>query len=292
MAILVDKNTRLVVQGVTGREGEFHTRQTLEYGTQVVAGVTPGKGGQFACDGRVPVFDTVREAVEATGANTSVIYVPAPFAPDAIIEAADAGLGLVVCITEGIPVNEMIRVKAYLDMKGVRLIGPNCPGLLTPGQAKVGIMPGHIAMPGPVGVVSRSGTLTYEVVYALTALGIGQTTCVGIGGDPIIGTRFVDVLALFEADPETKAVVLIGEIGGNDEEVAARFIAERMTKPVVAFIAGRTAPPGKRMGHAGAIIEGGTGTAAEKIAALEAAGVRVAEHPEQIARMVAEAVHE
>jgi succinyl-CoA synthetase alpha subunit len=292
MAILVDKNTRLVVQGVTGREGEFHTRQTLEYGTQVVAGVTPGKGGQFACDGRVPVFDTVREAVEATGANTSVIYVPAPFAPDAIIEAADAGLGLVVCITEGIPVNEMIRVKAYLDMKRVRLIGPNCPGLLTPGQAKVGIMPGHIAMPGPVGVVSRSGTLTYEVVYALTALGIGQTTCVGIGGDPIIGTRFVDVLALFEADPETKAVVLIGEIGGNDEEVAARFIAERMTKPVVAFIAGRTAPPGKRMGHAGAIIEGGTGTAAEKIAALEAAGVRVAEHPEQIARMVAEAIHE
>jgi len=292
MAILVDKTTRLVVQGVTGREGEFHTRQTLEYGTQVVAGVTPGKGGQFACDGRVPVFDTVREAVEATGANTSVIYVPAPFAPDAIIEAADAGLGLVVCITEGIPVNEMIRVKAYLDMKGVRLIGPNCPGLLTPGQAKVGIMPGHIAMPGPVGVVSRSGTLTYEVVYALTALGIGQTTCVGIGGDPIIGTRFVDVLALFEADPETKAVVLIGEIGGNDEEVAARFIAERMTKPVVAFIAGRTAPPGKRMGHAGAIIEGGTGTAAEKIAALEAAGVRVAEHPEQIARMVAEAIHE
>jgi succinyl-CoA synthetase alpha subunit len=292
MAILVDKTTRLVVQGVTGREGEFHTRQTLDYGTPVVAGVTPGKGGQFACDGRVPVFDTVREAVEATGANTSVIYVPAPFAPDAIIEAADAGLGLVVCITEGIPVNEMIRVKAYLDMKGVRLIGPNCPGLLTPGQAKVGIMPGHIAMPGPVGVVSRSGTLTYEVVYALTALGIGQTTCVGIGGDPIIGTRFVDVLALFEADPETKAVVLIGEIGGNDEEVAARFIAERMTKPVVAFIAGRTAPPGKRMGHAGAIIEGGTGTAAEKIAALEAAGVRVAEHPEQIARMVAEAIHE
>ncbi len=291
MAILVDQTTRLVVQGVTGREGEFHTRQTLDYGTHVVAGVTPGKGGQFACDGRVPVFDTVREAVEATGANTSVIYVPAPFAPDAIVEAADAGLGLVVCITEGIPVNEMIRVKAYLDMKGVRLIGPNCPGLLTPGQAKVGIMPGHIAMPGPVGVVSRSGTLTYEVVYALTALGIGQTTCVGIGGDPIIGTRFVDVLALFEADPETKAVVLIGEIGGNDEEVAARFIAERMTKPVVAFIAGRTAPPGKRMGHAGAIIEGGTGTAAEKIAALEAAGVRVAEHPEQIARMVAEVIH-
>ncbi len=288
MAILVDRNTRLLVQGVTGREGEFHTRQTLEYGTQVVAGVTPGKGGQFACDGRIPVFDTVQEAVEATGANTSVIYVPAPFAPDAILEAADAGLKLIVCITEGIPVSEMIRVKAYLDMKGARLIGPNCPGLLTPGQAKVGIMPGHIARPGPVGVVSRSGTLTYEVVAALTARGIGQTTCVGIGGDPIIGTRFVDVLALFEADPETKAVVLIGEIGGNDEEIAARFIAERMTKPVVAFIAGRTAPPGKRMGHAGAIIEGGTGTAAEKIAALEAAGVRVAQHPEQIAGMVAE----
>ncbi|MCS7284042.1 MAG: succinate--CoA ligase subunit alpha [Anaerolineae bacterium] len=292
MAILVDRNTRLLVQGVTGREGEFHTRQMLEYGTQVVAGVTPGKGGQFACDGRVPVFDTAREAVEATGANASVIFVPAPFAPDAIIEAADAGLKLVVCITEGIPVNEMIRVKAYLDMKGVRLIGPNCPGLLTPGQAKVGIMPGHIAMPGPVGVVSRSGTLTYEVVAALTARGIGQTTCVGIGGDPIIGTRFVDVLALFEADPETKAVVLIGEIGGNDEEIAAHFIAERMTKPVVAFIAGRTAPPGKRMGHAGAIIEGGTGTAAEKIAALEAAGVRVAAHPEQIAELVTEIAHQ
>ncbi|MCS7179339.1 MAG: succinate--CoA ligase subunit alpha [Anaerolineae bacterium] len=288
MAILVDQTIRLVVQGVTGREGEFHTRQTLDYGTPVVAGVTPGKGGQFACEGRVPVFDTVQEAVAATGANTSVMYVPAPFAPDAIIEAADAGLGLIVCITEGIPVHEMIRVKAYLDLKGVRLIGPNSPGLLTPGQAKVGIMPGHITMPGPVGVVSRSGTLTYEIVSALTARGIGQTTCVGIGGDPIIGTRFVEVLALFEADPETQAVVLIGEIGGNDEEAAARFIAERMTKPVVAFIAGRTAPPGKRMGHAGAIIEGGTGTAAEKIAALEAAGVRVAEHPEQIARLVEE----
>ncbi len=287
MSILVDRNTRLLVQGVTGREGEFHTRQMLEYGTQVVAGVTPGKGGQFACDGRVPVFDTVREAVDATGANTSVIFVPAPFAPDAIIEAADAGLPLVVCITEGIPVNEMIRVKAYLDMKGVRLVGPNCPGLLTPGEAKVGIMPGHIATPGPVGVVSRSGTLTYEVVYPLTMNGIGQTTCIGIGGDPIIGTRFVDVLSLFEQDPATQVVVLLGEIGGNDEEVAARFIAERMTKPVVAFIAGRTAPPGKRMGHAGAIIEGGTGTAAEKIAALEAAGVRVAEHPEQIAEIVA-----
>ena len=287
MAILVDKNTRLVVQGITGREGEFHSRQMLEYGTQVVAGVTPGKGGQFACDGRVPVFDTVAEAVEATGANTSIVYVPARFAPDAILEAADAGIGLIVCITEGIPVMDMIRVKAYLDQKGVRLIGPNCPGLLTPGQAKVGIMPGHIAMPGPVGVVSRSGTLTYEVVYALTSRGIGQSTCVGIGGDPIIGTRFVDVLEMFETDPQTEQVVMIGEIGGNDEEIAARFIAERMTKPVVAFIAGRTAPPGKRMGHAGAIIEGGTGTAAEKIAALEAVGVRVAAHPEEIADLIA-----
>jgi succinyl-CoA synthetase alpha subunit len=287
MAILVDKNTRLVVQGITGREGEFHSRQMLAYGTQVVAGVTPGKGGQTACDGRVAVFDTVREAVEERGANTSVVYVPARFAPDAILEAADAGIDLVVCITEGIPVMDMIRVKAYLDQKGTRLVGPNCPGLLTPGEAKVGIMPGHIATPGPVGVVSRSGTLTYEVVYALTARGIGQTTCVGIGGDPIIGTRFVDVLEMFEADPKTERVVMIGEIGGNDEEIAARFIAERMTKPVVAFIAGQTAPPGKRMGHAGAIIEGGEGTAAGKIAALEAAGVQVAQHPEQVAELVA-----
>jgi len=287
MAILVDKNTRLLVQGITGREGEFHATQMLDYGTKVVAGVTPGKGGQTACGGRVPVFDTVREAVEATGANASVIYVPARFAPDAMLEAADAGIPLVVCITEGVPVMDMLRVKAYLDMKGTRLVGPNCPGLLTPGEAKVGIMPGHIAIPGPVGVVSRSGTLTYEVVYALTARGIGQTTCVGIGGDPIIGTRFVDVLALFEADPRTERVVMIGEIGGNDEEIAARFIKEHMTKPVVSFIAGQTAPPGKRMGHAGAIIEGGAGTAADKIAALEAAGVRVAQHPEQIAELVA-----
>jgi len=286
MAILVDKDTRLVVQGITGREGEFHSRQMLEYGTKVVAGVTPGKGGQSACDGRVPVFDTVAEAVQETGANTSVVYVPARFAADAILEAADAGVSLIVCITEGIPVMDMIRVKGYLDQKGTRLVGPNCPGLLTPGEAKVGIMPGHIATPGPIGVVSRSGTLTYEVVYALTARGMGQTTCVGIGGDPIIGSRFVDVLALFEADPLTEQVVLIGEIGGNDEEIAAEFIAERMTKPVVAFIAGQTAPPGKRMGHAGAIIEGGSGTAADKIAALEAIGVRVAEHPEQIAELV------
>jgi len=288
MAILVDRSTRLLVQGITGREGEFHTRQMLEYGTQVVAGVTPGKGGQWACDGRVPVFDTVSEAVAHTGANASVVYVPARFAPDAILEAADAGVPLVVCITEGIPALDMIRVYTYLKQKGTRLIGPNCPGLLTPGQARVGIMPGHIATPGPVGVVSRSGTLTYEIVYALTVQGIGQTTCVGIGGDPIIGTNFVDVLELFENDPLTRHVVLIGEIGGNDEELAAQFIATRMSKPVTAFIAGRSAPPGKRMGHAGAIIEGGAGTAAEKIAALEAAGVRVAGHPEQIPQLVAQ----
>jgi succinyl-CoA synthetase alpha subunit len=288
MAILVDKNTRLLVQGITGREGEFHSQQMLAYGTRVVAGVTPGKGGQRACDGRVPVFDTVVEAVKETGANASIVYVPARFAADAILEAADAGIPLVVCITEGVPTLDMIEVCAYLDLKGVRLVGPNCPGLLSPGKAKVGIMPGHIATPGPVGVVSRSGTLTYEVVYALTARGIGQTTCVGIGGDPIIGTTFIDVLELFERDSLTEQVVLIGEIGGSDEERAARFVAERMTKPVTAFIAGRTAPPGKRMGHAGAIIQGGTGTAAEKIAAFEAVDVRVAQHPEQIADIVAQ----
>lgn len=286
MSILVDGSTRLLVQGITGREGAFHARQMLDYGTRVVAGVTPGKGGQWACDGRVPVFDTVAEAVAATGANASVIYVPARAAPDAILEAADAGLPLVVCITEGIPLHDMLRVCAYLERTHTRLVGPNCPGLLTPDQAKVGIMPGHIAMPGPVGVVSRSGTLTYEVVAALTARGIGQSTCIGIGGDPVVGTRFVDVLALFEADSQTEAVVLIGEIGGNDEERAAQFIAERMTRPVVAFIAGRSAPPGRRMGHAGAIVEGSAGTAEEKIAALEAAGVRVAEYPEQVAEMV------
>ena len=290
MAIFVDKNTRLLVQGITGREGEFHSLQMIDYGTQIVAGVTPGKGGQMACDGQVPVFDTAAEAVAATEPNVSVVYVPARFAADAILEAADAGIPLVVCITEGVPVLDMIRVCAYLDQKGARLVGPNCPGLLSPGEAKVGIMPGHIAIPGPVGVVSRSGTLTYEVVYALTVRGIGQTTCVGIGGDPIIGTTFVDVLEMFEKDPLTEQVVLIGEIGGSDEERAARFVAERMTKPVTAFIAGRTAPPGKRMGHAGAIIQGGTGTAAEKIAAFEAVGVRVAEHPEQISELVGQNV--
>jgi succinyl-CoA synthetase alpha subunit len=290
MAIFVDKNTRLLVQGITGREGEFHSLQMIDYGTQIVAGVTPGKGGQMACDGQVPVFDTAAEAVAATEPNVSVVYVPARFAADAILEAADAGIPLVVCITEGVPVLDMIRVRAYLDQKGARLVGPNCPGLLSPREAKVGIMPGHIATPGPVGVVSRSGTLTYEVVYALTVRGIGQTTCVGIGGDPIIGTTFIDVLEMFEKDPLTEQVVLIGEIGGSDEERAARFVAERMTKPVTAFIAGRTAPPGKRMGHAGAIIQGGTGTAAEKIAAFEAVGVRVAEHPEQISELVGQNV--
>jgi succinyl-CoA synthetase alpha subunit len=286
MSILVDKNTRLLVQGITGNEGLFHTTQMVAYGTQVVAGVTPGKGGEWVLD-KIPVFDSVKMAVEATGANTSIIFVPARFAPDAIFEAADAGIPLIVCITEGIPVQDMMRVRHYLDQKKVRLIGPNCPGLLTPGEAKVGIIPGNIAIPGNVGIVSRSGTLTYEVLYALKLRGIGASTCVGIGGDPINGTSFTDVLEMFERDPQTEKVVLIGEIGGTDEERAAEFIAARMTKPVVAFIAGQTAPPGKRMGHAGAIIEGGAGTAADKMRALQAVGVRVARHPEEIAEIVA-----
>jgi succinyl-CoA synthetase alpha subunit len=289
MSILIDKNTRLVVQGITGREGEFHTRQMLEYGTKVVGGVRPGRGGEWAVDGKVPVFDTVKEAVEATGANAWICYVPARSAPDAILEAADAGVPLLVCITESIPVLDMIRLRAYLDQKGARLIGPNCPGLITPGECKVGIIPGHICMPGNIGIVSRSGTLTYEVIAALTARGMGQSTCVGIGGDPINGTSFMDCLSLFEEDPLTDQVVMIGEIGGRDEEKAAEFIARQMSKPVVSFIAGRTAPPGKRMGHAGAIIEGGAGTAESKIAALEAVGVRVARHPEEIPQLVAEA---
>jgi len=287
MSILVSKDTRLVVQGITGREGAFHTEQMIAYGTKVVAGVTPGKGGGWAV-GNVPIFDTVQEAVAATGANTSIIYVPAKFAPDAILEAADAGVALIVCITEGVPALDMLKVRAYLDRTPSRLIGPNCPGLITPGEAKVGIMPGHIHARGNVGLVSRSGTLTYEVVYALTLRGIGQSTAVGIGGDPINGTSFVDCLAMFEKDPETRQVVMIGEIGGTDEEQAAEFIAAKMSKPVTAFIAGQTAPPGKRMGHAGAIISGGTGTAAEKIVALEAAGVRVAKHPGEIAELIAE----
>lgn len=285
MSILVNKETRLVVQGITGREGEFHTRQMQEYGTNVVAGVTPGKGGGWIAG--IPVFDTVREAVDATEANTSIIYVPARFAPDAILEAAHSDIGVVVCITEGIPVLDMIKVRVHLDCMDTRLIGPNCPGIITPGEAKVGIMPAHIHTPGPIGIVSRSGTLTYEVVYALTEKGLGQSTAIGIGGDPIIGTDFIDVLALFEEDSQTRQIVLIGEIGGTDEQRAAEFIAKKMTKPVTSFIAGQTAPPGKRMGHAGAIIEGGEGTAAEKIAAFEAVGVRVARHPGEIAEMVA-----
>jgi succinyl-CoA synthetase alpha subunit len=286
MSILVDKDTRLAVQGITGREGEFHARQMLEYGTNVVAGVTPGKGGGWVAG--IPVFDTMHEAQDATEANTSIIYVPARFAPDAILEAADAGIRVIVCITEGIPVLDMIKVRTYLDCIDARLIGPNCPGIITPGEAKVGIMPGHIHTPGPIGVVSRSGTLTYEVVHALTERGLGQSTAIGIGGDPINGTGFIDVLQMFEEDPQTKQVVLIGEIGGTDEQQAAEFIARYMSKPVTAFIAGQTAPPGKRMGHAGAIIQGGEGTAAEKIAAFEAVGVRVAKHPGEIAELVAQ----
>ncbi|HMN61246.1 MAG TPA: succinate--CoA ligase subunit alpha [Anaerolinea sp.] len=282
MSILINKNTRLIVQGITGNEGFFHTTQMLAYGTNVVAGVTPGKGGEWVLDGKVPVFDTVRAAMDTTGANVSVIFVPARFAPDAILEAADAGVPLIVCITEGIPVMDMMRVRAYIDTRHVRLLGPNCPGLLTPGEAKVGIIPNNIAIPGNVGIVSRSGTLTYEVLYALKNSGRGASTCVGIGGDPVNGTNFIDVLDMFESDPHTDAVVMIGEIGGSDEERAADVITHKMTKPVVGFIAGQSAPPGKRMGHAGAIIEGGSGTAADKIRALETAGVRMARHPEEI----------
>jgi succinyl-CoA synthetase alpha subunit len=286
MSILVDKETRVVVQGITGREGAFHTQQMIEYGTQVVAGMTPGKGGDWVHT--VPVFDTVKEAVNATGANTSIVYVPAPAAPDAIMEAADAGIELIVCITEGVPVLDMLRVHSFLEHTSARLIGPNCPGVITPGEAKVGIMPGHIHRPGSVGLVSRSGTLTYEVVQALSDRGFGQSTAVGIGGDPINGTNFIDVLHLFEEDPLTDQVVLIGEIGGSEEERAAQFIATEMSKPVTAFVAGRTAPAGKRMGHAGAIIEGGEGTAQEKIEAFEAVGVKVARHPAEVAELVAQ----
>jgi succinyl-CoA synthetase alpha subunit len=282
MSILVNKNTRLLVQGVTGNEGLFHTSQMVAYGTNVVAGMTPGKGGEWVLDGKVPVFDSVKIACEATGANTSVIFVPARFAADSIFEAADAGIELIVCITEGIPVLDMMRVRNYLNQKGSRLVGPNCPGLLTPGEAKVGIIPGNIAIPGKIGVVSRSGTLTYEVLYALKLVGMGVSTCVGIGGDPVNGTNFIDCLEMFEADSNTEKVVMIGEIGGTDEERAAEYISDFMTKPVVSFIAGQTAPPGKRMGHAGAIIEGGAGTASDKVKALQAVGVRVASHPEEI----------
>ena len=273
MSILVDKETRLVVQGITGKEGSFHTQQCLAYGTRVVAGVTPGKGGQKVDE--IPVFNTVAEAVAATGANTSLIFVPPAFAADAILEAALAGIKVIVCITEGIPTLDMVKVMAVLKDRDCRLIGPNCPGIISPGQAKVGIMPGQIHRQGNIGLVSRSGTLTYEAVHQLTQVGLGQSTCIGIGGDPIIGTNFIDALALFEADPQTEGVVLIGEIGGVAEEEAGAFIQRKMTKPVLAFIAGQTAPPGKRMGHAGAIISGGSGKAADKMAALQAAGVRV-----------------
>jgi succinyl-CoA synthetase alpha subunit len=280
VSILVDRDTRVLVQGITGREGSFHTEQMVEYGTNVVSGVTPGGKGKSVAG--APVFDTVADAVAETAPNVAIIFVPARFAPDAIYEAVDNGLPLVVCITEGIPVADMVPLFAHAQNQGIRLLGPNCPGLITPGEAKVGIMPGFIHTPGPVGVVSRSGTLTYEVVDALSRAGTGQSTAVGIGGDPVIGTSFVDVLGLFEADPATEAIVMIGEIGGNDEEIAARFIQDHVTKPVVGFIAGQTAPPGKRMGHAGAIISGGTGTAAEKMAALESAGVRVVDRPSAV----------
>ena len=286
MSIFIDNNTTLIVQGITGRDGSFHARQMMEYGTKVVAGVTPGKGGQ-TFDG-VPVFNTVFDAVEATGANTSVIYVPPMGAADAIMEAADAGVKFIVCITEGVPVLDMTRAYPYVQEKGARLLGPNCPGLITPGQSKVGIIPGRICTPGPVGVVSRSGTLTYEVVYQLTRAGIGQTTCVGIGGDPINGTNFIDCLAAFEKDPKTKVVAMMGEIGGTDEQQAAEFVKTKMTKPVVGFIAGQTAPPGRRMGHAGAIISGSAGTAAEKIEAFQAAGMGVAKRPMDFVQLVKE----
>jgi len=278
VSIFVNRDTRLVVQGITGRDGSFHAKQMMEYGTQVVAGVTPGKGGQVF-EGKVPVFNTVADAAAATGANTSVIYVPPMFAADAIMEAADAGIGLIVAITEGVPVLDMTRAWPFVKEKGARLVGPNCPGLITPGQAKVGIIPGRICEPGSVGVVSRSGTLTYEIVHLLTRAGHGQTTCVGIGGDPINGTSFIDCLAAFEADQETRVICLMGEIGGTDEQEAARFVRQHMKKPVVGFIAGQTAPPGRRMGHAGAIISGSSGTAAEKIAAFEEAGIAVARRP-------------
>ncbi|MGD8396285.1 MAG: succinate--CoA ligase subunit alpha [Candidatus Eiseniibacteriota bacterium] len=289
MSIIVDESTRVVVQGITGRDGSFHAAGMMDYGTKVVAGVTPGKGGTTFRD-TVPIFNSVAEAKRETGCNASVIYVPAPFAADAVLECIDADLDVAICITEGVPVRDMLTVIERVKASKTRLIGPNCPGIISPGKAKLGIMPGFIHQPGPVGLVSRSGTLTYEVVKALTDGGLGQTTCLGIGGDPVIGTRFIDALELFQADAETQAIVMIGEIGGTDEEEAARYIQEKVTKPVVSFIAGRTAPPGRRMGHAGAIVSGGTGTAEEKIRVLEAAGVPVARVPSDIATKVSAAM--
>jgi succinyl-CoA synthetase alpha subunit len=286
MAILADKNTRLIIQGITGREGSYHTQQMIAYGTNVVGGVTPGKGGEWF-EGRVPVFDTVKEARESTDANATCIFVPPRFAADAIFEAIDAEIALIVCITEGIPIADMMRVRTYLDHNASRLVGANCPGILTPGQAKVGIIPGYAGLPGSVGIVSKSGTLTYEVMSALSQRGVGQSTCVGIGGDPVNGTNFIDVLQLFEEDPLTEKVVLIGEIGGDLEQKAAAFVRDHMTKPVVAFIAGKAAPEGRTMGHAGALIESGKGTHAEKVEALRAANIKVADHPEQIPDLLA-----
>ncbi len=291
MAIFIDEKTRLVVQGITGRDGSFHTTQMMEYGTQVVAGVTPGKAGQSFAGPKgkqVPIFNSMDEAVRQTGANTSVIYVPPQFAGNAIIEAADSGVKFIVAITEGVPVLDMARVHAYARDKGARVLGPNCPGLISPGKCKVGILPGQIVTPGPVGVISRSGTLTYEAVYHLTNAKLGQTTCVGIGGDPLIGTSFVDCLAAFAKDPETKAIVMIGEIGGTDEQEAAAYVKANIKVPVVGFIAGQTAPPGRRMGHAGAIISGSAGTAAEKMEAFEANGIKVAKRPAEIAELIAQ----
>ena len=284
MSILVDQNTRLIVQGFTGKEGTFHAQQAIQYGTKVVGGVTPGKGGTRHLD--LPVFDTVARAVTATGANSSVIFVPPPFAADAIMEAADAGIALVVCITEGIPTLDMVRAWEFLEGKKTRLIGPNCPGIISPGQCKIGIMPAHIHMQGHVGVVSRSGTLTYEAVGQLTKLGIGQSTCIGIGGDPIIGTNFVDALTLFNQDPDTHAIIMIGEIGGNAEETAAGYVRSSVNKPVIGFIAGQTAPPGRRMGHAGAIISGGSGKASDKIQAMKNAGITVCASPAELGEKV------
>ena len=285
MSIFIDCDTRLLVQGITGRDGSFHARQMIEYGTQVVGGVTPGKGGQ-KFDGKVPIFNTVEQAVRETGVNSTVIYVPPMFAADAMMEAADAGIPFIVCITEGVPVLDMTKVYPFVREKGARLLGPNCPGLISPGMSKVGIIPGGICKPGPIGLVSRSGTLTYEVVFQMTRADMGQTTCVGIGGDPINGTNFIDCLAAFEADPQTKAVVMIGEIGGTDEQEAAVFVKTNMTKPVVGFIAGQTAPPGRRMGHAGAIISGSAGTAAEKMEAFEANGIGVAKRPIDVVQLL------